>query len=178
MDWNRFKKRTERNFSRAKINKSVWGYQIEPGSKWNKGLTQNQIEKLEKLMGFELPTDYKSMLSTMNGLDHDQRAVDPTGTLDDEFGTNLYRYPNDFKRTRWLLKKIHENIKHVKKALANSDFDTKKIVGFVPLYAHRALVVFKDKSLSPVVSVWGDDVIVYGNNLWDYWHNEFELTRR
>jgi hypothetical protein len=40
------------------------------------------------------------------------------------------------------------------------------------MHSHRALVVFKDKYLSPVISVCGADIIVFGNNLNEYLKNE------
>ena len=54
-------------------------------------------------------------------------------------------------------------MKYVNEALQVRGFDTSKVVGFVPLYGHRAMAVFTEKSLSPVISIHqGDDVIVYG----------------
>ena len=128
------------------------------------------------LFGFEFPDDYKSMLLIMNGFDRDGISIDPVGEIEDQFERMIYIYPEDYERTKWLTEEIVEFIDYTKKPLSKAGFDTNLIVGFVPLYGHRALVVFQDKSLNPVISVHqGTDVIVYGNSLLEYWEKEFEL---
>lgn len=174
MDWATFKKRSEKYFETVEIER-CWGYQIQPGTKWSKGLNQDEIKELERLFGFELPVDYKEMLSVMNGLDRDQISIDPDGKEADEFDRWLYRYPDDFVKPQWLITQFTEFEKYIHDALTYEGFDVKDIVGFVPMYGHRALVVFNDKTLSPVVSIHGDDVIVYGKNIMAYWEHEFYL---
>lgn len=138
-------------------------------------MNQKEINDLERLFGFELPVDYKEMLSVMNGLDKDQISIDPEGKEADEYGRSLYWYPEDFNKPQWLISQFTEFEKYIHDALAYKGFDVKDIVGFVPIYSHRALVVFNDKGLSPVVSIHGDDVIVYGKNIMAYWEHEFYL---
>ena len=116
------------------------------------------------------------MLSTINGLDRDQVAIDTDGNEADEFGRTMYKYPEDYETIFSLRQEIMENMKYVNEALQLSGFDSSKVVGFVPLYGHRAMAVFTDKALSPVISIHqGNDVIVYGNSLMDYWEKELDL---
>ena len=176
MNWKEFKIKSENKFKDLEIRR-CWGFQIQPGTTWNPGLREPEIEALEKMFEFEFPIDYRDMLFTMNGLDRDEIGIDPEGKEADEFGRRMYKYPEDFKSTFALRQEIKEHMKYVNKALQASGFDISKVVGFVPLYGHRVLTVFTDKSLSPVISIHqGDDVIVYGNSLMDYWEQELNLT--
>lgn len=176
MNWIDFKHKSEEKFKSIVLDK-CYGPQIQPGSKWNNGLSQKEISELEKKLGFELPTDYSAMISTMNGLDRDEISVDPEDIEESQFTRNLYKYPEDLSETEWLLSEIKDNIKYVHEALAPYKYDIKDTIGFVPLYGHRVLVVFNDKSLTPVISIHqGTDVIVYGHNLVDFWKKELSLV--
>ncbi|HLP53427.1 MAG TPA: SMI1/KNR4 family protein [Fluviicola sp.] len=175
MSWQTFKIKTEKKFKRKPLYSNVYGWQIQPGTKWNPGLTPGEINDLESLFGFDFPTDYKEMLSVINGFDRDQISIDPEGTREDQFGGNMYTYPRDYEKSNWLTEEILEYINYTKERLSDAGFDVDQLIGFVPLYAHRALAVFKDKSLSPVISVHqGTDVIIYGHSLMEYWKNELK----
>jgi hypothetical protein len=176
MIWQQFKIKTEKKFNKKALYSNLWGWQIQPGTKWNAGLSLEKIEELETLFGFEFPLDYREMLSVINGFDRNQISIDPDKIREDEFGGAMYKYPDDYEKSGWLTKEIHEFIDYTKGTLSEAGFPVEQIVGFVPLYTHRALVVFQDKSLSPVVSIHqGTDVIIYGNSLLRYWEREFEL---
>ena len=173
MNWKKFKIKSEDKFKNSELARNCWGFQIQPGTTWNPGLNKYEIEDLEKLFGFEFPIDYKNMLLRINGFDRDQIAIDPEGKEADEFDRTMYKYPDDFETTFYLRQEIKDNMKYVNEALQVSGFDTTKVVGFVPLFGHRAMAVFTDKSLSPVISIHqGHDVIVYGDSLMDYWEKE------
>ena len=175
MNWQEFKIKSENKFKNIEIER-CWGFQIQPGTTWNPGLKELEIESLEQLFGFQFPFDYKEMISNINGLDKDEVSIDPNGKEADEFGRRMYKYPEDFETTLHLRQEIMENMNYVNEALQLSGFDTSKVIGFVPLYGHRALAVFTDKSLSPVISIHqGNDVIVYGKTLMDYWKRELYL---
>lgn len=176
MTWQQLKEKTERKFERKQLYSNIWGWQIQPGTKWNVGLSLKEITDLEKLFGFEFPTDYKAFLSEMNSFDHDEISIDPDEECEDEFGRTLYQYPQDYERTKWKVEELFEFINYTKEPLEKAGFDTEQIIGFIPLYGNRYLTVFSDKSLSPVISSHqGTDVILYGNSLLEYWEREFEL---
>jgi hypothetical protein len=169
MNWDEFKVKSEQLFEDREL-EECWGFQIQPGTKWNTGLNSTQIKEVENLFGFEFPDEYRKMLFIVNGFDRDEISIDPDRVEDDE-----YKYPDDFTRARWLIEEINTNSKYVNQVLVAKGFNANDVVGFIPLYVHRALVVFTDKSLSPVISVHGNDVIVYGMSLVDYWCREFGL---
>jgi len=172
MHWRNFKENTEKVWKHAKPLQYIWGYQVRPGSTWNKGLNQEEIKSLEVKFGFKFPNDYVSMLGKLNGID--KEFINFHGGEEKEtYSRQCYKYPDDFEKVQWLVAEIAEFRKYVDEIIEECGLYPNDIVGFIPLYSHRALVVFNDKSLSPVISIVGDDVILYGNSLKEYWQNEF-----
>ena len=178
MDWKQIKARTERQFESTVIHQNVWGYQIQKNTRWNPGLNQIEIKALENLFKLRFPTDYTEMLSHINGFDTPQISIDPDGLREDQFTNQCYQYPKDYETSKWLVNEVQQNLSYAYQALEEAGFDTADIEGFIPLYSHRALVVFKNKALSPVLSIWGKDIILYGKSLSDYWCNEFNIENQ
>jgi hypothetical protein len=58
-------------------------------------------------------------------------------------------------------------------ALLSAGHPTEGVEGFIPLYGHRALGVYKDKNLSPVISIHQGTVVV-GDDLMSYWLRELD----
>lgn len=173
--WLQFKIDSEKYFEEIEPHPDVWGGQLQKNTKWNKGLTIEEIQKVESLWQLEFPKDYKAMLQVMNGLNQQHIFLNPDGNAAPYFKRQVYQYPIDREAVQWLVDEIQEHIEFAIEALGYDEFDTTDIEGFIPVYAHRALVVFKNKDWSPVISVHGDDIIVYGKDLLSYWQNELGL---
>jgi len=177
MTWQQFKKNTEKHWQDCEVYSGAWGFQIQAGTKWSSGMTEQELASFEVLIGFCLPVKYKEMLLLVNGLDKD--CIDVRGSQGEApiYQRRCYKYPNDWQKTKWLRDLInqHPTNDYVKEALQEEGFDPNDIVGYVPMYGHRALVVFTDSELTPVLSVVSNDVIVYGNDLMKYWQNEFRI---
>ncbi|GAA4773816.1 hypothetical protein GCM10023230_25640 [Flavobacterium hankyongi] len=163
----------ENKFKKIKVRNNVYGFQIQPKTRFLKGISRIEIEKLEQLFGFDFPWDYREMLLTIGGFDTLKISIDPKGEKETKFDDFFYQYPRDIDKSKWVLEDIDKFKTYAEDALIEAGFDVSKIVGYVPIYHHRALVVFENKYLSPVISVWGADIIVYGNNLKEYLKNEF-----
>jgi hypothetical protein len=175
-DWKRFKTKSEKKFEQIEVDyKKTWGLQIQKNTKWNEGLTMNKIKELEKHFGFNLPNDYTEMLTVFNGFNTPHIFVDPDGIEENEFQRICYKYPDDLDNTKWLIEEVNDYIEYAKSALNANNFNNYEIEGFVPLYGHRALVVLNDKTKSPVLSIWGNDIMIYGNSLFEYWCHELGL---
>lgn len=172
--WEKLKVVSEAKFENVVL-EECYGYQIQSGTQWNEGLSDGQIKSLEEKFGFDFPADYVDMLKVMNGFDTKQIYIDPKGEHEDEFERRCYKYPDDLANVQWLIEEVNEYIECANQVLSATGFNPAEIEGFVPLYAHRALVVFKDKSLSPVLSIWRSDIIIYGESLKEYWKSEFYL---
>lgn len=173
-DWIEFKRLTEQKFEYATIEKS-WGHQIQRNTKWNTGLNEVEITDLEKQFGFKFPIDYREMLTVINGFETLHIAINPDVDAEAEYDRRCYKYPDDLEVTKWLVDEANQNMEVVIGVLSDAGFDSSQIEGFIPLYAHRALVVLKDRQQSPVLSIWGDDIVLYGQSLIRYWCNEFHI---
>ncbi|MCD0471518.1 hypothetical protein [Flavobacterium sp. JAS] len=172
MTINDLKYKIEKNFRKIKLQNDIYGFQIQPNTKFLKGISRKEIDKLEILFGFVFPKIYHEILLVIGGFDIKEISIDPDGD-EIKFNDCFYQYPRDIEKSKWLVEEINENKIYAESALCESGFDVSKIVGYVPIYSHRALVVFENKNLSPVISAWGSDIIVYGNNLEEYLKNEF-----
>ncbi len=173
-DWKTLKTKIEKRFSKQKLWDNCYGFQVQPGTCWKDGLSEKEIKAIEDLFGFRLPLAYKEMLGIMPGFDREMISIDPEGRRSPEFSRGPYEYPEDYEKTTWLREEIQEYRSYTDEVLLAEGFDPGQVTGFVPLYAHRALVAFKDTSLSPVISVHqGTDVVMYGRSLPEYWKNEF-----
>jgi hypothetical protein len=170
-DWIKFRTKSEVKFKTI-THEEGYGFQIQNGTKWNHGLDISEIEELEKHFGFKFPTDYVEQLKAFNGFETPHISIDPDGEEADEFDRSCYQYPADIEKTKWLIDVVNQYIVSAKETLDLAGFDSTQIEGFIPLYGHRALAVFRDKTKSPVLSIWGDDIIIYGESLIEYWHNE------
>lgn len=173
-DWVEFKTISEKQFESATIEK-CWGFQIQKNTKWNKGLTEDEIGNLEQYFGFKFPTDYSEMLKAINGFDTMQISIDPEVKEEAKFDRRCYKYPDDLEKTKWLIDEVNQNIEYANEVLNSAGFDSSKIEGFIPLFEHRALVVLNNKLQSPVLSIHGSDIIIYGESLIKYWIHEFNL---
>lgn len=167
------KYKIEKKFKRLKLCNSRYGFQIQRNTKFIKGISRKEIEKLEQIFGFDFPWDYREMLLIIGGFDTPKISINPDEGEEIKFDDFFYQYPRDIDKSEWLLEDITKFKTYVEDTLIEAGFDVSKIVGYVPIYHHRALVVFENKYLSPVISVWGADIIIYANNLKEYLKNEF-----
>lgn len=175
--WEELKRSTEKSWEQAKIDPNCWGYQVVAGTTWNPGLSGHEIKQLQHRFGFAFPSDYIEMLRALNGFDRD--CVDfQGGEGPSRYRRSFYKYPDDlFSQTR-LLEDLEAHRAIVNAVLEGDGFDSANLVGFVPIYGHRALVAFADPTLSPVLSVVGSDVIIYGQDLQGYFRHEFDEELR
>jgi len=169
------KNRTEQRFKNRNLKKNSYEYKVN--YKFYEGLSSYEIDNLEKSFGFKFPTLYRQMLSNFRNFYRETISIDLKGNEEIIKTCRLYNYPSDIIEMRWLVNQIDKYIDEVKSEIKESGFDDSEIEAFIPIYSHRALVVFKNKKLSPVISIFGDDIIVFGNNLKDYLIKEFGSNR-
>lgn len=168
------KYKVEKKFKKIQLYNNIYGFQIQPNTKFLKGISNKEIDKMQIIFGFDFPWEYREMLLVFSNLDTPMIAINPEDELDVKYSKEnfFYNYPEDYDKSRWLTNEIEENKIEAESVLTETGFDVSQIVGYIPMHNHRALVVFKNKYLSPVISVWGSDIIVFGNNLNEYLKNE------
>lgn len=164
------KYKVEKKFEKIQLYNNVYGFQIQPNTKFRKGISRKEIDKLETLFGFNFPWEYREMLLVFSNLDTPMISIHPEDESNIKYSEDnfFYNYPEDYEKSKWIIDEINENKEEAELALIEGGFDVSKIVGYVPMHHHRVLVVFEDKYLSPVISVWGADIIMFGNNLKEY----------
>lgn len=168
------KYKAEKKLKKIEIRYDIDGFQVLPDAKFLKGISRKEIDKLEDLFGFDFPWEYREMLLTFSNMDTNLISINPEDVSDIEYAHEnfFYQYPEDFEKTKLLLNEIDKNKFEVELVLSEAGFDITKIVGFIPIHNHRALVVFQDKYLSPVISAMQSDIIMFGNNIREYLKNE------
>lgn len=169
----RSENKTDERFKNRNLKKNLYKYKVN--NKFYEGLDSDAINNLEKLFGFEFPSIYKEMLLNFSGFYRETISVESNGNEEIIKAVRLYKYPNDIKETQWLVDQVNEFIDEVKSVIKENGFDESHIEGFIPIYSNRLLVVFKNKALSPVISIYDHDIIIYGNDLKDYLINEFGI---
>ncbi|TCN58727.1 hypothetical protein EV142_103166 [Flavobacterium circumlabens] len=152
-------------------------YEYKVNYKFYDGLNSDEIDNLEKLFDFKFPKLYRQMLSSFRNFYRETISIDLKGNEEIIKICRLYDYPSDLKEVRWLVNQIYQYIGEIKSVIKENGFDDSEIEGFIPIYSHRVLVVFKNKALSPVISIYDNDIIIYGNDLKDYLINEFGTKR-
>jgi len=164
------KYKVEKKFQKIQLYSNVYGFQIQPDSKLINGISRKEIDKLEILFGFDFPWEYREMLLFFSNFDRPTISIHPEDELDIKYSKDnfFYQYPEDYEKSRWIIDEINENKSEAETVLTQAGFDVSKIVGYIPMHHHRVLVVFEDKYLSPVISVCGADIIMFGNNLREY----------
>jgi len=174
MNWNEFKDKCEHLWRDMPLEielDAIFGaFYMQPGTRWRSGLRADEIGQLEQLFGFAFPYEYKTMLAHIRGLD--RKHIDVfDGVL--SYSWLYYQYPEDMDKVKFSLDNIAEFRGDVDHALRCEGYQPHDVIGFIPLYMHRVLAVFPDPSLSPVLSIFGNDVIVYAHSLNDYMQQEF-----
>jgi hypothetical protein len=64
-----FKDRSEKHFADLELDREVSGFQFQKGTKWKKGLTDQEIFSFQKKLGFNFPKELIEFYKMMNGTD-------------------------------------------------------------------------------------------------------------
>ncbi|CAN5304051.1 hypothetical protein BH09BAC5_BH09BAC5_23350 [soil metagenome] len=154
----RVKALSEKLWKQIKIDHSYFGFQIQPLSKWKKGLTENELNQFEIEMGFIFPLPLRNFYLTMNGID--KKAINVYGDSDEpsEFQVVLYSFPEDLalikEKIDWIYKENKTNLVNLKKIKASRIF---------PVYGHRFMLI--DEPGHPIISIYNRDIIYQSDNL-------------
>ena len=142
----------------AFVDKRLYGFQIQPGTKWRPGLTDKQIEEFERVMGVSFPTPLRNFYMTMNGLTKPGINVYGNTGTPPAYQSVLYSFPED-------INVITEKIEWIYEATCVKEIDLKGlgISKIFPVFLHRFMLV--DHPDHPILSMYGEDIIYYADSL-------------
>lgn len=121
------KEESEKSWENLEINKIIYGFQLQKGTKWLRGLTDEQIADYEKEVGFAFPEIYKMYLKCMNGTDKETINVYGESGEPYKYGVGYYSYPRDIKIVKENIDWICEEFKTTQQELdkkRNSSYHT------------------------------------------------------
>jgi hypothetical protein len=144
-DFEEIRRRTEARWSGG-------AGRFPPGTRWNPGLSPDEIDAYERALGVRFPASFRCLLGAMNGTDQ----------------PGVYAYPRDLAAVRQMMSYVAADREGIAEVLADQEFRLEPDAALVPIYSHRYLVCREDAVDGPVLSIVGTDAIVYGGSLVEY----------
>ncbi len=163
---------SERAWKTVPLNDKIYGFQIQAATKWNPGLTSDQIAQYETDIGFKFPEILKQYLKVMNGTDKERINIYAYCGEPFRYAPGFYTYPKDLAAIKEKIQWIYDEC-HVKP----DEIEQKEIPHILPIIAHRFLVVDRCPT-NPVLSMYGSDIIAYSHNLMNFLVDEIFFNSR
>lgn len=169
-----FKRRTEENWSHASISPHIYGFQFQAGTRWNPGLSDDEIAEYEDAVSVRFPEDFKKFLKAVNGTDLPTLNVYGYCGEPHRHSLGVYSYPRDSEAVRLRIEDVEACRSQLRATMADQGFALAADDSLMPVYLHRYVVCTARFDSSVVLSIAdGDDAIVYGNSLEEYLKTEF-----
>ncbi|WP_282628408.1 SMI1/KNR4 family protein [Empedobacter sedimenti] len=149
---------------------------------FDKGLTDDEIQQIEVLFQIKFPADLKNFLQTAlptsAGFPHWRAAIHSEN--ENKIIANILRWPlqsilhsvknSDYWNKHW----EDQPTEYQDKAQQISSL-INSAPTLIPVYLHRYIPAIPNQKNLPVFSVYGIDIIPYGNNFTHYLAREFNL---
>jgi hypothetical protein len=145
---------SEKYWSEYDINPDIFGFQIQNGTKWKKGLSEKELSDFQAELNIEFPEELKNFYRTMNGLDKKGINVFGSNGTEPNFNPIYYSYPDD-------LKQIRENINWIYES-NDAKMENTEIPKIFPVTGHRFLILDGNNQ---ILSMYGDDIIFWSDNI-------------
>ena len=151
------KKAANEYWQEIQIGHSVYGYQIQPGAKWQEGLTEEALAEFQHEMGYVFPSVLRHYYLTMNGLDAPGVNIYGSSGHSYAYRPIYYSYPDD-------LEIIKEQIDWIldSNGLSSKDLPSEASRIF-PIMGHRFLLI--DDPKHRILSMHGNDIIYWADSL-------------
>jgi hypothetical protein len=169
----KFRQDKEAHWSNCRINRGLYGFQFQAGTKWLPGLSGPQVDEYQERVGFRFPDDLRLLLSQINGTDLPTLNVYGYCGEPHRNGLGVYSYPRDIDHVMLRIQDVTPDREAIAEVLRTDGLDLPDDAGLLPFYSHRYVVCGLDRASSPVLSVHGTDAIVYGEDLRQYLLAEF-----
>ncbi|MEO6656457.1 MAG: SMI1/KNR4 family protein, partial [Pyrinomonadaceae bacterium] len=166
------KKASEEYWETIEINQGIFGFQIQKGTKWLPGLSDEEVVKYEKEMGVSFPEIYKLYLKYMNGTD--EPAINVYGECGEpyRYASGYYSYPRDWDSVKEKIKWIYDDF-----GVTPEFIEETKIPPIMPIVSHRFIVLDRCAK-NPVLSMYGRDSIFYAPSLESFLANDIFVAGR
>ncbi len=153
-----FKIASEAYWQTADLQPDTYGFQIQPKSRWNQGLTKEEIEAFEQVLGLSFPTPLKNYYRVMNGLSLPAVNIYGNSGSPPAYHNSLYHYPEDIalvqEKINWIYKANNTTVQQLLDQGASRIF---------PIYGHRFLLT--DHPTTMILSMYGDDIIPWTTSI-------------
>jgi hypothetical protein len=128
------------------------GLQIQPESKWNKGLSENDLKDFQKKLGIEFTPSLKNYFRTMNGLDKLEININSySGDL--EYGICMAKYPESINEIKNWVESVFDSFG----ANGTNEF----VPNIFPYYGNRYLVLDQKEIVLSIMN----DILYWSDNL-------------
>ncbi|NTS42153.1 hypothetical protein HRG84_14715 [Flavisolibacter sp. BT320] len=152
------KRESEKFWNDTLPNKDIYGFQIQPDTKWRPGLTNTEIQEFETAMGFSFPTPLWNFYKTMNGLTKAGINLYGKNGTPPAFRPLFYSFPDDLRLVKEQIEWIYEAT-----SVKAEDLQGLGVSRIFPVYQHRFMLV--DHPDHPILSMYGDDIIYWADSL-------------
>jgi hypothetical protein len=169
-DFMEIKKLSEKNWGKKSIDKYIYGFQIQKDTKWKKGLSENEINEFQNIIGFEFPEILKDFYTVMNGVDKDQINVYGNSGEAYSYSKKLYSFPDDIQIIKELIQWIYDE-----NGIDKNEMAGKNISRIFPIYGHRFMLI--DHEQHPILSMYGNDIILFAYNILDLFNREIGVEK-
>lgn len=163
-----FKKKTEAAWAAKRLNPSLYGFQIVPGTRWLPGLSDIEIQAYQKDIGLTFPPDFSLFLRHMNGTDRGTLNIYGSCGEKHRSDVGVYSYPRDLNRIRSLMDEWSLDWPEISSVYQLGPKDR-----CVPIYGHRGILCRMGMEVCHVFSIMGDDAVLYDDDLGSYLKREF-----
>jgi hypothetical protein len=164
-----FRDVTQAKWREKAIDRKIYGFQFQKGTRWNPGLTEEAIREYERALRALFPDDLRSILREMNGTDLPTLNVYGFSRETHRESVGVYSYAKHIDIVNQRIEDIRANCALIVADLRKPGFDLSNEASLVPFYEHRFVVCRSDLRSSEVLSietaVASSDSIVSANSL-------------
>ena len=144
------------------------------------GLTDKEFEKIENFYSIKFPQVlrclFKSFLPNLyNWRDFSKENVKK---IKDKLNWPIEGIKYDIKYNNFWLECFGEKTGNLEQDLAKAEEYMRNqknevVPKLIPIYSHRYVPCYPDSMEVPIFSIYQTDIIIYGNNIEQYFENEF-----
>ncbi len=146
---------------------------------FQQGLTDKEIQNVEREHGFQFPDDLRAFLQTKlpAGSGFPDWRADSPDELREWMDRPRQGIAFDVEHNDFWLPEWGPRPESLNEAMQKANDLIRKAPVLIPIYGHRMMPAEPSSAGNPVFSVHQTDIIYYGYDLLDYLCKEFELSR-